>query len=328
MEGKVAIITGASSGLGEAIALRLAELGCNVVLAARRKKELQQVAENCESMGVTALPVVTDVTKESDVTWLAKETLKRFGGFDIWINAAAVTSVGTFENTPPYIFKRVVETNLLGTVYAAREALAHFREKGFGTLINISSVFGITGAAYESAYSASKFAVRGFGAALRQELEIEGQRGIRVCTVLPSALDTPIYRNAANYTGRELMPPMPLYGTSLAVNTVIGLINHPQPEVIVGKSGQLAAKMHDMLAWNGFDRLFARYLQKTRFTSQAAPVTTGNLLDPSDITGVSGQWVRPSKIVHKTLAIISGGVAMVGLALLAAKKIKKAKGRH
>lgn len=328
MEGKVAVITGASSGVGEATALRLAELGCNVVLAARRKKQLQDVAEKCESMGIVAVPVVTDVTKESDVTWLAKEAIKRFGGFDIWLNIAAVTSVGMFQDTPPYIFKRIIDTNLFGTVYGSREALAHFREKGHGTLINISSIFGVTAAAYEAAYVASKFGVRGFSASLRQELNIEGFKNIHVCTVLPSALNTPIYRNSANYTGREIVPPPPIYSAQLAANTIVGLIYHPQSETIVGKSGHVAAKLHDAIAWKCFDRMFSKYLQQTHFTDQAAPITTGNLLEPSEVTGVSGKWEKSSKmthIAHKTMAIAGAALATAGTILLLVKKFKKAK---
>ena len=115
------------------------------------------------------------------------------------MNNAVLAAIGRLEEVPPETNRRVVEANLLGYLYGAQATLPIFREQGSGVLINMSSGFGLVGAPYAGAYTATKFAQRGLAQALRGELR---GSGIHVCTILPGGVDTPAYRLAANYSGR------------------------------------------------------------------------------------------------------------------------------
>ena len=119
----VVVITGASSGIGRATALEFARRGARVVLAARREQPLLEVASQCATVGGEALVVPTDVTDEAAVQELARRAVERFGRLDVWVNNAAVTSFGLFEDTPQDVFRRIIDTNLFGYVHGARAAL-------------------------------------------------------------------------------------------------------------------------------------------------------------------------------------------------------------
>ncbi|HEX6986819.1 MAG TPA: SDR family NAD(P)-dependent oxidoreductase, partial [Planctomycetaceae bacterium] len=137
--GKVVVLTGASSGIGRAAALELARRGANLVLAARRDEALDEVAAECERIGVTALAVPTDVSNEEDVRELARRAIERFGGFDVWVNDAGVYLQGRFEKIPPADFRRVFETNFFGVVQLTGAVVPAMRERGSGRIVVISS---------------------------------------------------------------------------------------------------------------------------------------------------------------------------------------------
>jgi NAD(P)-dependent dehydrogenase (short-subunit alcohol dehydrogenase family) len=163
-----------------ATAHAFAELGASVALTARSEESLREVAEECEAAGGRALVVPTDVTNQDSVQELARRTVEGFGRIDVWVNNAGVILYGRFEKTPAGAYQRVIETNLFGQIHGARAALAHFRERGSGVLINLSSVWGRLTSPYVSAYVTSKFAIRAFSECLRQELA--GEEDIHVVT--------------------------------------------------------------------------------------------------------------------------------------------------
>jgi NADP-dependent 3-hydroxy acid dehydrogenase YdfG len=142
IEDSVAVVTGASSGIGRATARAMAERGARVMLAARSEKSLQEVAEECEMVGWRALVVPTDVTDEEAVRELARRSVEGFGRIDVWVNNAGVMFYGRFEGVPTEVYRRTIETNLSGQIHGARAALSHFLEQGGGVLINMSSVWG------------------------------------------------------------------------------------------------------------------------------------------------------------------------------------------
>ncbi|HEY0127712.1 MAG TPA: SDR family NAD(P)-dependent oxidoreductase, partial [Rubrobacteraceae bacterium] len=128
----VVVITGASSGIGRAAARLFAQRGAAVVLAARREEALLETAAECESLGGRALAAPTDVADLEAVEELARRAIEHFGRFDVWVNNASVTMFSRFEEAPPEANRRVIDTNLLGTMHGAQVALPHFRERGGG----------------------------------------------------------------------------------------------------------------------------------------------------------------------------------------------------
>lgn len=235
--GKVVIITGASSGFGKGAALKFADRGASVVLAARRDGLLDELARQCENRGGTALVVPTDVSVPEDVEQLTREALAEFGRIDVWINNAGVGAIGQFHEVPIEDHAQVVATNLLGTIYGSHQALRVFFEQGAGTLINIASELGRHTVPYYSSYSAAKHGVVALGETLNQELSAAKVESIHVCTILPTAHDTPFFDHAANYTGRETQAPSPLHDPQDVVDAMVRLAQNPKDEKIVGGDG-------------------------------------------------------------------------------------------
>lgn len=249
---KVVVITGASSGFGKGVALRLAEQGCALVLAARREELLTALASECEKKGaVSALAVPTDVSDEAEVAALARFAIDELGRIDVWINNAGVGAIGPFERIPLADHVQVIATNLLGTLYGAHHAFRRFREQGQGILIDVASELGKHTVPYYASYAAAKHGVVGLDEALRQEIEQEKLDGIHVCTVLPAAHDTPFFDHAANYTGHAVQAPRPLHDPENVVAAIVDLVQNPKAQTIVGGDGVvkiLAKKIAPALA--------------------------------------------------------------------------------
>src|SRR5215213_5722910 len=142
LEQAVVVITGASSGIGRAAALRIARRRGSLSLCARSFQPLAEVARECEEAGASVHFQALDVSDEAAVESFAGATVERFGRIDVWVNNAGVIAYGEFLEIPSDVFKQVIEINLMGQVHGARAALRRFREQGSGVLINMSSVWG------------------------------------------------------------------------------------------------------------------------------------------------------------------------------------------
>ena len=187
LAGKVAIVTGASSGIGEATAESLAARGASVVLAARRADELEAVAEDISSEGGETLVVPTDVTEDDDIDALVAETVDEFGAIDILVNNAGVMLLEQLDDADRDNLRQMIEVNLLGLMNLTHAVLPTMQEQDTAHIVNVSSTAGRQASAKSSGYNATKFGVNAFTEAVRQEVTTEG---IRTTIIEPGAVDT------------------------------------------------------------------------------------------------------------------------------------------
>lgn len=186
---KTAIVTGASSGIGRAVALELARRGVNVVLAARRSELLEETAAACRALGVTATAVTTDVTSRADCLRLAEAA----GTVDILVNNAGFATFDTIADADPADLQRMMETNYFGMLHCTQAVLPPMLARRSGAIVNVASIAGIMGYAGMGGYCATKFAVIGMTEALRDEVI---GKGVRVALVCPGTTDTEFFRTA------------------------------------------------------------------------------------------------------------------------------------
>ncbi len=193
LAGTVALVTGASSGIGEATALSLAQQGAGVALAARRKDRLEGLAARVEAAGGKALVLEIDVTQEPQAREAVERTVAEFGRLDTLVNNAGVMLLGPMEGAPLEEWQRMVELNVLGLLYCAHAALPHLlsaAEDGprqVADMVNISSVAGRVARSGSGVYNATKFGVGAFSESLRQEVT---KRHVRISLVEPGAVAT------------------------------------------------------------------------------------------------------------------------------------------
>jgi NAD(P)-dependent dehydrogenase (short-subunit alcohol dehydrogenase family) len=187
MKGKVVVVTGASTGIGAAVAVRVARAGGRPVLAARREKELGEAAAAC---GPDALAIVADVTQRPDVRAVLDRALERFGRVDVWINNAGRGITRPVEALTDEEFDQMMQVNVKSALYGMQAVLPHFRERGTGHIINVSSFLGrVPFAPFRSAYSAAKHALNALTASLRIDLRAT-HPAIHVTTVSPGVVAT------------------------------------------------------------------------------------------------------------------------------------------
>jgi short-subunit dehydrogenase len=235
--GQVVVVTGASSGVGRAAALAFARGGARLVLAARSEEPLEAVAGECRTAGAQVRVVVADVTRPETVALVAETATSAFGDPDVWVHTAAVMAYGKFEDVPAEVFDQVVTTDLLGAATVARVALRCFRRRNSGVLIFGGSLLGTVVTPYTSSYVTSKWGLRALVRALRQEKR--DAAGIHVCLVSPGAVDTPIYRTAANFAGRMGQPPPPVDSPEKVAAAILRCARHPRGTVTVGVTNRL-----------------------------------------------------------------------------------------
>lgn len=233
----VVVITGSSSGFGKGAALQFAREGARLVLAARRSELLDQVAADCKAAGAEAIAVPTDVSSREDVERLATTALSRFGRIDVWVNNAGIGAIGRFERIPLDVHQQVIGTTLLGTIYGSYFAYKQFLTQENGVLINIASELAFDSVPYYTSYAAAKHGVMGLSDSLRQEVKQNGNDGIHICTIMPTAHDTPFFEHAANYSEHEIIPPKPLHDPQNVVDTIVRLARKPEDKEIVGGDG-------------------------------------------------------------------------------------------
>jgi len=195
IKGKVVVITGASSGLGEATARLLAEKGATVVLAARRTERIESLAEELKNKGGDALAVPTDVTDRQQVKQLVDKTVQTCGRIDVMLNNAGLMPLAPLEELKIDEWEQMVDVNLKGVLYGIAAALPHMKQQKSGHIINVSSVYGHKLGPNATVYCATKFAVRALSEGLRQEVK---PYNIRTTVISPGAVATELLEHISD----------------------------------------------------------------------------------------------------------------------------------
>lgn len=205
LDGDVALITGASSGIGAATARALAAEGTSVALAARREDRLQSLADEIESEGGETLVVPTDATDEDQIYEMVDTTVEELGGLDVLVNNAGVMLLEPVATANPDDWQQMLDLNVQGLMVASQAALNEMEEDGSGDIANISSVAGRKAYAGSSGYNASKFGVTAFSEALREEVV---DSDIRITTIEPGVVDTELADHIPDEDQKEMVDEM------------------------------------------------------------------------------------------------------------------------
>jgi NADP-dependent 3-hydroxy acid dehydrogenase YdfG len=200
LEGRVALVTGASSGIGEATAVSLAAAGARVAVAARRTDRLSQLVERVLHSSGEATAIQADLADRASAERMVAQTVERFGRLDILVNNAGLMLLAPFADGNPDDWRKMVDVNVLGLLYATRAAIPHLRRAGRGDIVNLSSVAGRLAFPTAAVYTATKFAVVGFSDTLRREL-IRDQ--IRVTLIEPGAVQTELVEHVTDEGARK-----------------------------------------------------------------------------------------------------------------------------
>ena len=224
----VIAITGASAGIGRATALRLAREGASLAICARRRDRLDEVAADIVRAGGQALPIVADVTNESDMRTLVAGAIERFGRLDVMMCNAGFGIYGTIDTIEPDQMKRLLDVNYLGTYHALRAALPVFRRENRGHAIIISSIVGKRGVPYVGAYAATKFAQDGLAQCLRSELH---GSNIHVSVVYPVSTETEFFEVMIRESGHATRASGPRQTAEDVAEAIARAIERPIPEI-------------------------------------------------------------------------------------------------
>ena len=258
LAGRVAVITGASSGIGLACAEALAREGVAVVLGARRTERLESEVKRIRSTGARAEAVTTDVTVEADVIRLVHHAHSAFGRLDVMICNAGFGYYGTVEETPPEVMQRMMDVNFMGTYYGARAAMPFFRAQGHGHLLLISSIVGRRGIPLMSGYSATKAAQAGFAESLRSEL---APTDIHVSAVYPVSTDTEYRAAMERDYGQSVSGLGPQQPVEHVAAAIVQCIRRPRAEVYPHSKSRALAVLN-IVAPAFADRLVQKYGRK------------------------------------------------------------------
>ncbi|GAA1932380.1 SDR family NAD(P)-dependent oxidoreductase [Nocardioides hwasunensis] len=276
---RVVLVTGASSGIGEATARAAASRGDHVVLLARGEPSLERVAEDCRQRGAASTLVLpTDVADDDGVRAAVTAAVARHGRLDIVVGCAGVVAYGRIQDVPVEVFDRVLDTNLHGSANLARHVVPVMRDQGTGSLVLVGSLIGHLAVPDMSAYVLSKWGVR----VLVRQLRVDNRDrpGLTFGYVAPGGVDTPIYRQAATYGDSVGRPPFPVVTPERVAARALAVADRPWLPSQVGAANEIIKLGYTALPW-AYDRLVGP-LFRVIAQDLVAPVThgPGNVLEP------------------------------------------------
>jgi short-subunit dehydrogenase len=261
------VITGASSGSGLATAREAVWRGARVVLVARNKDALTKIADE---LGPSAIAFPIDVAEEGAADRIAAAAVKAFGGFDTWVNCAAVTSYGTLEQLGVDEQRRVFDVDYFGMLQGSLAALEHLRTRGGGAIVNVGSVLSDRAAIKQPAYSAAKAAVLAMTDNLRMDIEREGLP-ISVTLIKPTGIHTPFPEHGRNHMEAAPRIPQIMYAPELVAEAILFAAEHPRRQLYVGGAGFVQSTLASL-----FPRLTDRIMELALVRAQQSPDHPGD----------------------------------------------------
>jgi short-subunit dehydrogenase len=231
-EKKILVITGASAGIGAALARCLAEEGHSLALVARREKELDAVGTDAQRLGASAVAcIVADVTRRDDVVRIARETIERFGRFDVWVNNAGRGITRDVLDLTDADIDEMIAINIKSALYGMQVAVKHFLSRGQGQIVNVSSFLGrVPLAGYRSAYSGAKAMLNSLTANLRTDLAAKSPN-IHVTLVMPGVVTTEFSKNVVGEARAPIGKGPPSQTPEEVAAVIASVIRKPVPEV-------------------------------------------------------------------------------------------------
>jgi short-subunit dehydrogenase len=279
LEEQVIVITGATSGIGLVTARMAAERGARVVLSARNREALAEVAEDIRKAGGDAVHCVADVANETEMQQLAAAAIHAFGAFDTWVNNAGVSIYGRIADVSMEDHRRLFETNYWGVVNGSRIAMQHLR-RSRGAIINLGSVASDRAIPLQGPYSASKHAVKAFTDALRMELEAEGA-AVSVTLIKPAAIDTMYEAHAKNLLDSEPVNPPPVYAPELVAEGILHAAETPVRDLYIGGASKMFT-LAETLAPRLTDYVMERQLTRAQRAGGPKQPRKDSLHSPGD----------------------------------------------
>jgi NAD(P)-dependent dehydrogenase (short-subunit alcohol dehydrogenase family) len=249
LDGKVAAITGAASGIGEALALEFAEAGCDLAISDIDEQGLADTALRARSLGAETHHRRVDVSSREALEQWAEDVVEALGGVHIVVNNAGVSVSASLESVDWEDFEWLMDINFWGVVYGTRAFLPHLRDSGDGHIVNLSSIFGLIAAPTQGSYCATKFAVRGYTETLRAEMKLADEP-IQVSCVHPGGVRTNIARSArygdVSMLGQDPEAMMEAFETSMAstapeeaARQIVEGIRANEPRIVIGKDARI-----------------------------------------------------------------------------------------
>jgi short-subunit dehydrogenase len=328
MAGQVVMITGASAGVGRAVAVEFARRGAAIGLLARGRAGLEGARQDVEAAGGRALILQADVADPDAVERAAAQLEEDFGPIDVWVNNAMASVYSRIVDTPPEEFTRVTEVTYLGVVHGTLSALRRMRPRDSGVIVQVGSALAYRGIPLQAAYCAAKHAVEGFCDSLRAEL-LHEQSGVQVTMVQLPALNTPQFDWVKSRLPHRGQPVPPIFQPEVAAEAIVWAAGADRREVYVGYPTVVAIVGNKILPGVG-----DAYLARTGFRSQQTdepenPDRPHNLWAPVDQErdfGAHGRfdarardaswqfWLTRHRLAVMTTVAVAGGLALLGAA--------------